>query len=208
MQGCTNTSRHSHSLSTSKSARLELGLAYLEQGNRPKAYENLVLAQQQAPLNYRSYLALAYYYQTINNAQQTEQAYKRALSIAPNNGDVLNNWGTYLCSQGDYVAADKQFNKALQQPQYLQVANSYENAGLCAQKNKEVIQAHHYFQKALNNNPHQLRSFVHLITIDIENKNVNQALTHIEQSRPYLGHLPQFHSLQQQVKQLYHQQHQ
>lgn len=78
-----------------------------------------------------------------------ESRYRAALKVAPNNGHVYHNYGTYLCKQGEYEKANQYFLDAVTRPNYYQIAESYENAGLCALKNKQFKNAQRYFEKSL-----------------------------------------------------------
>lgn len=74
-------------------ARISLGLNYLFRENWLKAKENLEIAIKYAPNYYRSLNSIAYYYQLVGEKELAEKQYKKALQLAPTNGDVLNNYG-------------------------------------------------------------------------------------------------------------------
>lgn len=113
-------------------ARIELGLAYLNQQNPSLAKQNFDKALEHAPQYYLVYSALAYFYQQQGNIQQTKQHYQKALDIDNQQGDVHNNYGAFLCTQGEYSAAYQQFEQALASPNYYHQADSYENIALCS----------------------------------------------------------------------------
>lgn len=114
-------------------ARLNLALAYLEQQDYPKAKENIDKAHQHDTHDYLPYSVMAYYYQQIGEPTSAEQAYQQALRLSDSRPDVLNNYGTFLCKQGQFQQAYQQFEQAVKSPEpYYHQADSLENIVLCA----------------------------------------------------------------------------
>lgn len=116
-------------------ARVNLALAYLEQRDYPKAKLNIDRAIKHDPNDYLPYSVLAYYYQSIQDSPNAEQAYQQALKLSHKRPDVLNNYGTFLCEQGNYSSAYYQFEQAIESKQnYYHQADSLENVVKCARK--------------------------------------------------------------------------
>lgn len=133
--------------------RLQLGLEYLNQGDLPAARQNLQKAVDAAPQDYRTQLGMALYNQRIGDNAAAEQRYQQALKLAPGNGTVLNNYGAFLCSLGQYVPAQQQFSAAALAPEYGQVADSLENAGYCFLKAGQNDEARKLLTRALKIDP-------------------------------------------------------
>lgn len=148
-------------------ARIELGIGYMQKGDMRKARENLEQALIHSPNYYRAQLSIAHYYEQVGETQSAESFYKKALKRHPNNGDVLNNYGTFLCKQGEFALADKYFNHAIQQQNYYLTSTSYENAALCAMKVQQTEQAISYFKRALDFEPDRVRSALTLAELEI-----------------------------------------
>ncbi|HHY0324023.1 TPA: type IV pilus biogenesis/stability protein PilW [Vibrio cholerae] len=149
-------------------ARIALGLGYLENGSMIKARENLEKALQYAPDYYRSQLSMAHYYEAVGENDSARKMYRTALSEHPKNGNVLNNFGTFLCKQGEYDTADQYFRRAVEQPYYYLISASYENAGLCALKAGKTDNAREYFKRAIDHDPNRLLSILQLTKMEIE----------------------------------------
>ncbi|MCX9473212.1 type IV pilus biogenesis/stability protein PilW, partial [Vibrio cholerae] len=149
-------------------ARIALGLGYLENGSMIKARENLEKALQHAPDYYRSQLSMAHYYEAVGENDSARKMYRTALSKHPKNGNVLNNFGTFLCKQGEYDTADQYFRRAVEQPYYYLISASYENAGLCALKAGKTDNAREYFKRAIDHDPNRLLSILQLTKMEIE----------------------------------------
>ncbi|EGQ9965316.1 type IV pilus biogenesis/stability protein PilW [Vibrio cholerae] len=149
-------------------ARIALGLGYLENGSMIKARENLEKALQHAPDYYRSQLSMAHYYEAVGENDSARKMYRTALSEHPKNGNVLNNFATFLCKQGEYDTADQYFRRAVEQPYYYLISASYENAGLCALKAGKTDNAREYFKRAIDHDPNRLLSILQLTRMEIE----------------------------------------
>lgn len=116
-------------------ARINLALAYLEQNDFPKAKQNIDKAISHDAKDYLPYSVLAYYYQQTGDVENAEKAYQQALRLSDNRPDVLNNYGTFLCKQGQFKQAYQQFETAVKSPKpYYHQADSLENIILCAKK--------------------------------------------------------------------------
>lgn len=133
--------------------RLALGLQYLRSGNYTQARANLERAKEFAPDLADTYTGLAYYYQQVQEFAQAEEHYRYALKLQPGDGDTMNNLGVLLCSQQRYSEADQLFRDAVASPAYVRVADTYENAALCATDNNQFSAADRYYQLALNHRP-------------------------------------------------------
>lgn len=132
---------------------IQLGLAYLEKGNMQRAKQKLLYAAEKAPNLPEAWYSLAYYSEMTGNKKEAEQNYTKAIQLAPQRGDVLNNYGTFLCRSGYYKKAIHYFLLASQDTHYLDTASAYENAGLCALKIPDRKQAIAYFSRALEEDP-------------------------------------------------------
>lgn len=132
---------------------MQLGLGYLKQGNRQRAKQKLLTAVAQAPNSPYANEALAYYFEKTQEINQAEYYYQKAIQLAPKTGAILNNYGTFLCRQKQYQEAFNYFLKAVSDPEYLNTALAYENAGICAEAAHDSSAAKAYFKKALEQDP-------------------------------------------------------
>ncbi|KQA97760.1 type IV pilus biogenesis/stability protein PilW [Vibrio metoecus] len=156
-------------------ARIALGLGYLENGSMIKARENLEKALQHAPDYYRSQLSMAHYFEMVGENDSARKMYQSALNQHPKNGNVLNNFGTFLCKQGEYDTADQYFRRAVEQPYYYLISASYENAALCALKAGKNDNAREYFKRAVDHDPNRLMSILQLTKMEIDAGDYTQA---------------------------------
>ncbi|MEZ9590162.1 type IV pilus biogenesis/stability protein PilW [Vibrio breoganii] len=148
-------------------ARIELGINYLALGHNVRAKQNLELAHRYAPNYVRASSAIAYYYQQVAEPELADIWYKKALAESPTSGDVLNDYGVFLCRRQEYTLAQRQFERAIQQSDYDYVSASYENAGLCATMQGNLRLAETYFLKSLEHEPSRFRSSIELVKLSV-----------------------------------------
>ncbi|QIQ20531.1 tetratricopeptide repeat protein [Zophobihabitans entericus] len=134
-------------------ARLKLGLAYLAQGDKPEAYQNLALAMQYDPNNRDVQLGMAIYEQQIGEYDIAEQRILALLDSGKDQEILLIHYGAFLCSTDRYAQAMEQFNKSLALKQYQWREEGLERAGLCAIENGDKATAKPYFTQLISYNP-------------------------------------------------------
>ncbi|MBU3021810.1 type IV pilus biogenesis/stability protein PilW [Aestuariibacter sp. A3R04] len=155
--------------------RISLGLTYLKNGNYQQAKVNLDKALEFAPRYADAHYSLAYYYQTVEEWARADSAYEDALKLAPRNPDIANSYGAFLCQQRRYEEATEYFTKALDNQQYANSAETYENMAICAQAQGETDEALRYLVSALNHQPSRAKSLFMLTQIYISQGRWNEA---------------------------------
>jgi type IV pilus assembly protein PilF len=158
----------------------QLGLAYLEQKNVQRAKLKLLLAMKQSPESPEPWYSMAYFLEATGNKSEARRHYLKAVQLAPLRGDVHNNYGTFLCHEGQYQESIKHFVIAANIPDYLDPAAAFENAGLCALKMSAYQQASGYFKQALARDPARTFSLLKLATVEAK-------LGHQEKARELLS---------------------
>ncbi|HDR1025389.1 type IV pilus biogenesis/stability protein PilW [Pasteurella multocida] len=140
-------------------ARIELGLGYLSQHDFARAKQNFDKALSHAPNYYLSHAVLAYLYQKQGHLDLARHAYEKAIKLDKNQGDVLNNYGAFLCQQGEFEQAYKQFSQALNAPHYYQHADTYENLVWCASFAKDAVRYQQNLQHLTQFDPNRAKKF-------------------------------------------------
>ncbi|OOF50581.1 type IV pilus biogenesis/stability protein PilW [Rodentibacter genomosp. 1] len=119
-------------------ARVELALGYLQQNNFSQAKQNLDKALAHDSNYYLVYSAMAHFYQLQGELNSARESYLQAIKLDDKQGDTHNNFGTFLCSQGEFQEAYQEFILALNSPHYYRQADTYENIALCAQASNQT----------------------------------------------------------------------
>lgn len=155
--------------------RLSLGLTYLENGNFSQAKFNLDKALTFAPQSAQAHYGMAYYYQTVEEYKAAEQSYQQAMDFAPQDADIANSYGAFLCTRGNYDKAKVYFLKAVNIDSYISSAQTYENLALCSQSHGQLQDAIEYLGTALNHQPGRAKSLFLLADMLLANQQLDAA---------------------------------
>ena len=168
------------SLKQASQYNTQLGIAYLQQGNRDLAMQKLQKAIQQDSDNPNAYLGMGLLYDSIGDTGKAEDSYRTALDKAPDNPDVQNNYAVFLCQHGKQKKSLKYFQEAGQNPLYSTPDAAYTNAGVCASQIPDMQAAEQYFRKALDINPIFPSALYQMAQLSYQQKKYLQARAFIE----------------------------
>jgi type IV pilus assembly protein PilF len=166
--------------SQASDVNVQLGLAYLENGDVQRAHQKLLLAEQQSPESLQAKGAMGYFLESTGNLSSADAYYRQAIMFNPKSGAAQNNYGTFLCRRGQYAKADQHFLLALQDPSYINTAQVYENAGLCAMQIPDIRKATGYFTQAITQDPKLAISWLELGRISYQAKAYQQAQQYLD----------------------------
>jgi len=111
---------------------LALAARDMQVGNLDAAERKAREALKLAPESPDALVLLAGIDERRGRTQQAGESFRRAAEQAPQRGDILNNYGAWLCQQGRPAESLVWFDRALQAPGYATPAESQANAGGCA----------------------------------------------------------------------------
>ncbi|MBA0264014.1 type IV pilus biogenesis/stability protein PilW [Stenotrophomonas maltophilia] len=111
---------------------LALAARDMQVGNLAAAERKAREALKLAPDSPDALVLLAGIDERRGRSQQAGESFRRAAEQAPQRGDILNNYGAWLCQQGRPAESLAWFDRALQAPGYATPAESQANAGSCA----------------------------------------------------------------------------
>jgi len=95
----------------------QMGIDALNKGLLPKAFKELIEADEIRPNQVEIEDALAYAWRLRGELDKSEKYYKKALSHSPQ-ASTMNNYGSLLIQMKRYQDAEKQLRKALEDPSY------------------------------------------------------------------------------------------
>jgi len=143
----------------------ELASAYFERGNMGVALEELRIATTADPSYAPAYNILGLVHMDLRENRVAQQHFERGLRLAPNDPDINNNYGWFLCETGREEQSIAYFLAALKNPLYNTPARSYVNAGLCSMKKHNDRDAIDYFERALRSEPNNLQALLNLASV-------------------------------------------
>lgn len=160
---------------------VEMGEAYLAQGQITRAKQKFIHALELKPKLPEAHTSIGYFYETVGDIPEAEDHYKQAISLSTGSkGRFYNNYGTFLCRQGRYKEADKAFNSALKDKQYIKTAEVFENAGLCSLKHADMVKAQEYLRTAVRRDRNRATASLELADIEFKQNNYAVAKEYLD----------------------------
>ncbi len=161
-----------------RAARLyiELGLSYLKQGQVGRAKVKLLRAQKLAPTLPEVHYAMGFYKEAIGEYSQADKHFNEAIKQDPKAGEAHNNYGTFLCRQKQFHAAEQQFLQAVEDVNYAQISEALENAGLCVLQIPDVAKATTYFERAARMDSRRVEAIIELGYIKFNQGSYGEAM--------------------------------
>jgi type IV pilus assembly protein PilF len=134
--------------------RLQLAVGYYQEGKYEIALDEVKQALAATPGYADAYGLRALIYTSMGELALADENYQHALKLAPNNPELANNYGTFLCQSANQPAqAIAHFDAALKSPTYRSPVSALVNAGNCSLRNRQYDAAERYLLDALRYDP-------------------------------------------------------
>src|SRR5882724_1507271 len=178
---CSSTSNSARKKGDASNYNMQLGMAYLNQGDLGLAKEKLDRAVVENPGDPNVHSAMAMLQDRLGHPDQADKEFKAALNLGPRNPDVLNNYAVYLCRTGRTDEGVKAFEEAAHNALYRTPEAAYTNAGVCLRGAKRDTQAAMSFQRALHVKPNFAEAAYQLADLDFQRGEVQDARETVDQ---------------------------
>ncbi len=154
-QGPTPDAEYSANADAQRRASIRLQLAgeYYQQGQLQIALDEVRQAQQIAPNFADAHSMAALIYMDLGDARLAEENFNRALRLAPQDPDLSNNYGWFLCQHGRPEQSIVHFETALRNRMYRSPARALTNAGTCSIMLQRLDAAEKYLNEAFRLDP-------------------------------------------------------
>ncbi len=175
-----------------EAARNRVGIAYeyIKNGEYERAKFHLDKAVEQDPKSEYVQVGLAWYYQQVKEVKLAKSHYKQALKLNDKNPSTLNNYGIFLCEQGDYDESVAMFIKATEIFANKDISGTFENAGFCSAKGGNFEQAEQYYRRALNYNNQQRLALLGMAEIEYRKKRYQRTKSYLRRYESVAPHSP------------------
>ncbi len=178
---CASSSNSARKKSDASNYNMQLGMAYLNQGDLGLAKEKLDRALAENPGDPNVHSAMAMLQDRLGHPELADKEFKAALSLGPRSPDVLNNYAVYLCRTGRVDEGVKSFEEAAHNALYRTPEAAYTNAGVCLRGAKRDTQAAMSFQRALQVRPNFAEAAYQLADLDFNRGEVQEARATVDQ---------------------------
>jgi type IV pilus assembly protein PilF len=152
---------------------------YFSRGNFNVALSETKLAIKDDPNYVQAYNMQGLVYMELREDVAAREAFDRALSLDPNNAEVLNNFGWFLCTRNDTTRAMDMLKRAASDPLYPTREKAYLSTGLCLRRMHQDQEAEQYLRRAVSMRPDMVGALYNLAAITAERKDYKEAQTYI-----------------------------
>lgn len=129
--------------------RLQLASNYFQSGQLQIAMETVRAAIELDPNSALAYGLLGLMLMDAGQQAKADESFHHALQLDPENPDLLNNYGWYLCQSGHERDSIPYFDRAVASPLYQSPARALQNAGICLLRLHDDGPAEKYLLRAL-----------------------------------------------------------
>lgn len=136
--------------------RLQLATNYLEAGQNAVALDEIKQAIAIDPSLADAYHVRALIYMNMNERALADDSFRTAVSMRANDGDLLNNYGWFLCQEGRYADAVPMLQRAASAPSAGGAVKPLISLGACELRRGNSAEAEQNLKAALgydHNNP-------------------------------------------------------
>lgn len=155
--------------------RTQLASEYYQRGNFVVALEETRQAEKSDSSYYQAYNVRALVYMELREDALARQAFEKALSLAPNDPDVMNNFGWFLCLRGEADRGMGYFRRVQADPLYATPEKALLNAGLCARINGRNAEAEDFLRRAVVFKPDLAGALYSLAELTFEKGSIKES---------------------------------
>jgi type IV pilus assembly protein PilF len=131
----------------------EIAAGFYERGQMQVAMQELEEAVKLDPKNAKIYNVYGLVYSVLGEDANAERNFQQAIALAPNDSEIRQNWGWYLCTHGKPRESIPEFEMAIRNPLYKSPDVALTNAGKCSVEIGDNRRGEDYLKRALTINP-------------------------------------------------------
>ena len=169
---------------TAAKYNIQLGTAYLQQGNFSLAKEKLERSLKQNPRDPDVHTSLGLLYDRTGDDKLADKHFREALRLAPEKPDLINNYAVFLCKRGRVDEGVDRFNSVAGNKYYRTPEVALTNAGVCLRTAKRLDDAQARFIGAIRARPNYSEATVQLASLYLERSQPGDARKVVD---TYLG---------------------
>ena len=128
--------------------RTELAASYFVEGNPAVALDEIATALKADSSYAPAYSVRGLVQLSLGENEAGESSFRKALELAPNDPEINNNYGWFLCKTAREKDSFAYFMSAIKNPLYQTPERSWVNSGLCAMQIKDYKRAEEFLHKA------------------------------------------------------------
>ncbi|MDQ3025436.1 MAG: type IV pilus biogenesis/stability protein PilW [Pseudomonadota bacterium] len=148
---------------------------YYARGNFAVALAEARLALKDDPTYYPAHNVQALVFMELREDVMARASFDQALRISPNNPEVLNNFGWFLCLRSETARGLEMMLRAASDTQYTSPEKAWLSAGLCLRRVGRNNEAEDAFRRAILIRPDLIGALYNLALINFERGEMRDA---------------------------------
>jgi type IV pilus assembly protein PilF len=180
LSACAAAPGRSNKTRNAAAYNVQLGIAYLNQGDIAVAKDKLDRALAEDPENPEVHSARAMLFQRMGDPAKADAEFRTALHLAPHDPEVANNYAVYLCQNGRVNDGVRRFEEAAHNALYRTPEAAYTNAGVCLRAAKRDDEARADFGRALQIKPNFAEAAFQLTNLEFQHGELGPARAAID----------------------------
>jgi type IV pilus assembly protein PilF len=186
--GCAANTQRAVKEKDAAAYNVQLGLAYMNQGDLARAKDKLDRAYGQDPDSADVRSARAMLFERVGDTKKADGEFRAALRLAPHDPKMVNNYAVYLCQAGRNDEGVKRFLEAAHDALYPTPEAAYTNAGVCLRAAKRDEEARGNFMRALQVQPNYAEAAFQLANLQFQHGELAPARASIDH---FIGTFPE-----------------
>ena len=152
---------------------------YYSRGNFSVALAETRLAIKDDPTYFNAHNMQGLVFMELREDGPAREAFNRALQLAPNNPEVLNNYGWFLCLRNDPQRGLEMMHRAAGDTLYATPEKAWLSIGLCHRRAGKPVEAEEALRRAILIRPEMVGALYNLALITYERGNFKDAETYL-----------------------------
>jgi type IV pilus assembly protein PilF len=153
----------------------EIAAGFYERGQMQVAMQELEEAMKLDPTNAKIYNVYGLVYAVLSEDAKAQENFQKALSLAPNDSEIRQNWGWFLCTHGKPRESIPEFELAIRNPLYKSPDVALTNAGKCSIEFGDNRAGEAYLKRALTINPNNVSTVYNLALLMYRENRLEEA---------------------------------
>ncbi|MGE5095310.1 MAG: type IV pilus biogenesis/stability protein PilW [Betaproteobacteria bacterium] len=155
---------------------------YYARGNFAVALQETRLAVKDDPSYFPAYNMQGLVYMELREDVPAREAFDKALSLSPNNPEVLNNFGWFLCLRNETDRGLSMMDRAASDPLYQTPEKAFFSSGLCLRRAGRNKEAEDRLRRAVLIRPDMVGALFNLAEITFERGAMKDAENYLVRS--------------------------
>ena len=148
---------------------------YYARGNFPVALSETRAAIKDDPSYFPAHNMQALVYMELREDVAARESFDRALRLSPNNPEVLNNFGWFLCLRSETDRGLAMMQRAASDTLYASPEKAFLSAGMCLRRAGRAAEAEDYLRRAVLIRPDLIGGLYNLAELTYERGNPRDA---------------------------------